>query len=375
VTTTLLTGGTGFLGRRLLRALLRRGERVVALVRAPDDDAARARLLAATGPLDDGSSLVVVAADLSARLPLARIADLGPYDHVWHLAALLDLGAQRRRALFEANVRATARVVRLAAAVGRGRFHHLSTAYRCGIVDGPVLEEAPVRCRGFRNEYERTKQAAEGLVRRAMARGLPATIYRPSIVVGDARTGATDVFGAFYQVARVYHAARDLAPLVVPGDPDVPLDIVPADGVVEALLALSVHPDAIGRTLHLTNPDPPRLRDLVAVGNERGWSRVEAIRDAPLDDLPWPTPAVMRPARAMLPYLSDQPVFDRTNTDRLLGHGLPAFGEGPREALARLVSYAIAAAFGVDAETAARERRILERLGVGRAAPLRVPAP
>lgn len=358
----LLTGATGFLGRRLVRSLLLRGERVVALVRAEDDDAARRRLLALIGRDCDESTLTVLAAELPDNIPVAKIDAHAPYDHVWHLAALLDLGGRKRSALNRANVQGTSRILDHAAEWCRGRFHHVSTAYSCGLTDGPVPEEGPPPGRGHRNEYERTKQEAELLVQGAMAAGLEATIYRPSIVVGDSRTGRTEVFGAFYQVVRACHMAREIGPIVVPGDPETTLDIVPVDRVVEAMLALAVHPEAAGRTFHLTSPEPALLRELMVIGNAHRWSDVEAIRDVPLDDLPWPSPAVLRPAQALLPYLRTPPEFDRANADRLLGSRFLEFKGNTREALTRLMAHAVASGFGVDPDTASRERRILRRM-------------
>ena len=53
----------------------------------------------------------------------------------------------------------------------------------------------------FRNHYEETKYEAELLVRKAMADGMPATIYRPGIVVGDSATGATQKYDGPYFLA------------------------------------------------------------------------------------------------------------------------------------------------------------------------------
>ncbi|HET6211641.1 MAG TPA: SDR family oxidoreductase, partial [Micromonosporaceae bacterium] len=95
MTTYLVTGGTGFLGKHLLRRLLARddGDRVYALVRERSAD--RLRGMAASWP--GGGKLSPLVGDLTApQLGLAddTVADLaGPVDHLVHLAAIYDMTA------------------------------------------------------------------------------------------------------------------------------------------------------------------------------------------------------------------------------------------------------------------------------------------
>ena len=63
---------------------------------------------------------------------------------------------------------------------------------------GPFAEDDLEVGAPFNNYYEETKHLAEVDVRRRMAAGLPATIYRPSIVVGDSRTGETQKYDGPY---------------------------------------------------------------------------------------------------------------------------------------------------------------------------------
>ena len=72
----------------------------------------------------------------------------------------------------------------------------------------------------FRNHYESTKYEAELLVRKAMADGLPATIYRPGIVVGDSRTGETQKYDGPYFLATFLRRQPPVAVVPAVGDPD-----------------------------------------------------------------------------------------------------------------------------------------------------------
>ncbi len=93
-----------------------------------------------------------------------------------------------------------------------------------------------------------------------MRRGLPATIVRPAIIVGDSATGMIRKFDTLYTVVRLTAAGLVRT---LPGDYGATLDIVPidwvADGVVEAVEKFE---RAEGKTLHLTSSTPISLRDI-----------------------------------------------------------------------------------------------------------------
>ena len=94
---------------------------------------------------------------------------------------------------------------------------------------------------------------AEKLVR-TFAERHPTAIYRPSIVVGSSKTGETTTFQGFYQALLFYRRlfARKLI-VLLPADPNTPLDLVPVDYVVDALFALIGSPQSLGGCFHLTS--------------------------------------------------------------------------------------------------------------------------
>lgn len=361
---TLVTGATGFLGRGLVRGLLARGERVVAVVREPEGDvaAARARLVAAVGTSCDREELEVVVADVGAPGELlAAAAPRGPFSSVWHLAAVVDLGDRRRDLLTRVNVGGTAAALAVARATGARRFHHVGTAYAGGISGVPLAEAPLPEGARHRNPYERSKHDAERLVRAAAAGGLAATIYRPSIVVGDSRTGRAEVHGAFYELVRLCWLARDLPGIVLPGRPETRLDLVPVDRVVAALLALSERRDAGGATFHLVSPDAPTVGEIAAAGRRILGLSIADIRDLPPELLPWPGAALFAAAAPILAYLRDAPIFETARTTSALGDAFLAGEGGTGRWLARLLAAAAAARFGRDEERCRREARHLAR--------------
>jgi len=110
-----------------------------------------------------------------------------------------------------------------------------------------VREEELDVGQGFRNTYERTKCEAEKLVRAAMD-DVPTVIARPSIIVGDSRTGITTSFKTMYWPLKVYAKHRWRT---VPGHPDAVIDIVPVDFVADAVAHLALDDKAIGRCVHV----------------------------------------------------------------------------------------------------------------------------
>ena len=183
----------------LARYLERTDRDVVALVRAADEPAAAERI---DGVLSDlfgrrasryAGRVQALPADLTAPglglEPAAADALAASVSDVIHAAASVsfDLPLQEAR---EINVQGTGRMLELAGRVGGlRRFAYVSTAYVAGTHEGTFSEADLDVGQGFRNSYERSKHEAESLVR-AHAGRLPVTILRPSIVVGDRRSGA-----------------------------------------------------------------------------------------------------------------------------------------------------------------------------------------
>ena len=133
------------------------------------------------------------------------------------------------------NVEGTRRVLDFAGGARNLRsLAYVGAAYVAGEREDLVHENELAVGQSYRNTYEQTKAEAEALVRSRSVR-LPGVILRPSIVVGDSRTGATSSFKMMYWPLKIY--ARGLW-RTVPGYPDAVLDIVPVDFVAAAVARL-----------------------------------------------------------------------------------------------------------------------------------------
>jgi long-chain acyl-CoA synthetase len=258
----LITGATGFVGREILtRYLERTDRRVYALVRAEDAEAADRRLRdgirEATGTdVAESDRLVAVAGDVQEReLGLAGddrdrlAAEVGG---VVHSAASVSfsLPLDESRAI---NVEGTRNVLDFAeqcAQRGGGlhRLCYVSTAYVAGTHEGEFGEDDLHVGQEFRNPYEQSKYEAERLVR-SRAKRLPVQIVRPSIVVGERRSGWTGSFNVLYAPLKAFVKGSLSA---LPGEPRAPVDVVPVDYVADAVFELSnSDEDGDNRTYHL----------------------------------------------------------------------------------------------------------------------------
>jgi thioester reductase-like protein len=190
--------------------------------------------------------------------------DLESVSEVWHLAAVYDLAVGEDVAR-RVNVDGTAHIVEFCRSRPTlRRLQYVSTCYVSGRYDGEFAEDALDEGQEFRNHYETTKFEAELIVRKAMADGVPTTIYRPGIVVGDSTTGETQKYDGPYFLATFLRRQPRLAVVPEVADPDrIRFCLVPRDFVVAAMDQLSVMDESAGRTYALTDPNPPTMRELV----------------------------------------------------------------------------------------------------------------
>lgn len=281
----LMTGFPGFLGSALLPRLLarRHGVRAICLVQPHHRELAEKRVAEIEGAHPHTvDRIVLVEGDITTPglgVAVSHRPLLADVTEVWHLAAVYDLAVPEAIAR-RVNVEGTGHVIEFCTSRSQmQRLHYVSTCYVSGDYDGVFSEDDLDVGQQFLNHYESTKFEAEVLVRRAMRHGLPATIYRPGVVVGDSQTGETQKYDGPYYLAAFMR--RQLAVAVIPevGDADqVRFGLVPRDYVIDAMDALSVLDSSEGRTYALTDPNPPTARQLVDVFAEHMAKRVVWIR-------------------------------------------------------------------------------------------------
>ena len=268
----LLTGATGFLGSFLLSELLRhtRAE-IYCLVRAPNVAEGERRIrgsLEAYALWDEehSSRIVPVAGDLSEPLlglGAKRFEQLAAeIDAVYHNGASVNW-VYPYEALKPTNVLGTQEVLRLASRHRTKPVHFVSTLGVFPLVGrsdaGVVREDDPLDHGGsLYNGYTQTKWVAEKLVEIARARGLPVSVYRPSLVAGDSRTGAWNSDDITCKMIKSWVGLGNV-PAV-----NMEMNLVPVDYVSQAIVRLSLQEGSLGKRFHLANSHTVKVDDLVS---------------------------------------------------------------------------------------------------------------
>lgn len=219
-------GGTGFVGRAVVRDLARTGTRIRIACRRPDE-ALRCKTMGDVG------QIVPVAANVRDDASVA--AAVRGADAVINLVGILyERGRQTFRAVHE---EAPGRIGRAAQAAGVRRLIHFSA-----LGADPASPSA----------YARSKAAGEAAVRAAFP---GATILRPSVIFGP----EDDFFNRFAGLARVLPAL----PLV--GGGHTRFQPVYVGDVADAVIAALNAPDCVGRTFELGGPRVYSFRALMEI--------------------------------------------------------------------------------------------------------------
>jgi dihydroflavonol-4-reductase len=170
--TALVTGGNGFVGCHVARALLARGDRVRILVREGSD----VRAL-------EGLQWERAAGDLRDAEAVERAAR--GCDEIYHVAADYRLWVLDEAAMYATNVDGTRNVIAAARRAGAARVVHTSTVGALGIPGkGPGREDTPVALGDMVGAYKRSKFLAEQIAIAAARDGAPVVIVNPSTPIG-----------------------------------------------------------------------------------------------------------------------------------------------------------------------------------------------
>ena len=358
-----LTGSTGFVGTQIARNLISHTDsQIVAVVRGENKETATLRLMKAWWEWPElypliGNRIKVVNGDLSKpNFNLEKTAYVNLVEnttHIIHAAAdtTPNLSIQE---LQKINVTGTANVIELAKDIeknhGLARLSHISTAYVAGKREGEIYENDLLNQPGFSSNYEETKYESEVLINNA--KELPASIFRPSLVIGDSKTGAIKTFNTIYYLLKLYLAGQLR---IMPTSPKFRINVVPVDYVADSVVKLTFDDHAKGLTFHLTAPweKTPTADELVNF--VRGWAKekmnlnlpkvlftpgTEGLTQKWLQLQGSFSPSAKGNSNAfkiLAPYFGSTQKFNRQNTDRLL----PDYNFNWRDFLPNILQYAV----------------------------------
>ena len=295
--TVFITGATGVLGSSLLPPFLKEKDTELRLlIRAKNrenledrldkllsyhgenyrDESLKKRIVAMIGDTTQ-EKLGLSKQDISSLVKEAS--------HIVHAAASVNMKMSEEEAR-KISVSSTAEVLSLShAAKERGVFKKLdyvSTLGVAGMRRGKIPEDSSLQPPGYHNTYESSKAEAEDLVRRYMSTGLPVSIHRPSMIVGDSRNGKIINFQIFYYILE-FLSGRFTAGFLP--NTNVQLDTISSDTVARAIYLSSCSEEACGKTFHLAS-GPEDSLSINKIAELVGNSWAEANREIKQQYLP-----------------------------------------------------------------------------------------
>ncbi|MCQ6335105.1 MULTISPECIES: non-ribosomal peptide synthetase [Bacillus cereus group] len=287
----LLTGATGFLGAHILQQLLHLPNTIVYCLVRPQKSVAIEEKVMEKMQFYFGEQIVdqmknrvyMIEGDLSKK-HVALTTDIqekleNKIDTIIHCGG--DVRHYGDREHFrKINVESTRYLLQMSKKA-RARFHYISTVSISGHrPDDPTeflfTEQDFDRGQQLENVYVESKFLAEKLVREAMKKGIPATVYRVGNLVGRTQDGKfqQNIEGnAFYRLIK--------ALLLLQTAPDIPIkiDLVPVNFSSEAIVGLACTEQSKGETFHICNPVQLEWQQFIAHLQQSGYS-LELIQSA-----------------------------------------------------------------------------------------------
>lgn len=360
-----VSGATGVVGSSLVPVLLGDPDaRLALLIRAGTADELAQRLERLyvfwnVPPNDEATRSRIVALAGDTTVPQFGLGETeysrlcASCTHVIHAAGLVRMNLPLQEARRSA-VESVANIVALSrSCTALRKLDVVSTVGVGGRMPHTVPERWLTEPRAFHNTYEQAKAEAEDVLREQVGRApLPLTVHRPSMVVGDSRSGRIISFQVFYFLCEFLSGRRTFG--FYPAFGEARLDVIGCDIVADAIAAASNDEQTVGRILHLCSgpQDALRIETLkahvrqafarhgLAVPGERVLPRRTYTRLAALAGKIAPPRA--RKALSTLPiyleYLADSQAFDDARfSDWLAGRGRQR--PAPTQYLSQVLDY------------------------------------
>ncbi|MDP8230970.1 MAG: SDR family oxidoreductase [Candidatus Gorgyraea atricola] len=347
-----ITGATGFLGWDIVKNLLKKQDsKLYLLVRGNSDMKAKDRITKLINKSYDKAKrdginerIEVVHGDTTKKDMGIKKFTLDKLrkeiETIYHCAALCEFGMPLEP-IRKINVLGTKNVLDFALQCNENNqfdsFHHISTVAVVGKFGGIFYEDSLDVGQGFNNTYEETKFEAEKLIAEYRHKGLSISIYRPSIITGDSKTGEVSNFQMFYQPLHIFSLGIFDE---IPADRTLGYNLVPIDYVAQAIYLISSEKENNNRNYHLTNPNTIALDFLLEMASSYfGFQKPKLTLQQKFhfEDLKGFRRKVIEP---YLPYFNHRTViFDAENFDAAINGKEFRWPVIDKDLLSRLFKY------------------------------------
>jgi nucleoside-diphosphate-sugar epimerase len=348
--TIALTGATGFLGSHLMAAILSKGYNIIVFGRSAKNESLEeriSRLLQWFGIDSCLDQVTCVDTDLSQDnlgIPTGEYSRLcSVVDSVIHCASDTSFSESKREKVMAANINNLKGILEFSKNAHVNFFHYISTAYVAG-TGVTYCKETLSSVKTFTNVYEESKAEAEKIISRFCEKNsICLSIIRPSIVYGDSQSGRSLKFNALYFPVRSAQTIRDIylndilnngglkaakngifidkegylfLPLKIYLPHEGNINIIPVDYFVNTTIKIIENCSSNG-IYHLTNPFHTTMKIIA-----KYYEQLMKVTGVEIIYGPMPDDLLRNPAEELFdrfiepyrPYLSDNRVFDRTNT-------------------------------------------------------------
>jgi len=345
-----LTGATGFLGSHLMAGMISLGYKIIIFGRPAKNESLKERIfrLLKWFGLDSMSDQVTcIDTDLSQENlgisagEYSRLCSV--VDSVIHCASDTSFSENKREKVMAANINNLKGILEFSKNAHINFFHYISTAYVAG-AGVKYCRETLSEAKTFTNVYEESKAEAEKIISRFCDKNsICLSIIRPSIVYGDSQSGRSLKFNALYFPVRSAQAIRDIylndllnngglkaanngifidkegylfLPLKIYLPHEGDINIIPVDYFVNTTIKIIENCSGNG-IYHLTNPFHTTMKIIA-----KYFEQLMKVKGVEIIYCQMPDELSRNPAEELFdrfiepyrPYLSDNRVFDRTNT-------------------------------------------------------------
>jgi nucleoside-diphosphate-sugar epimerase/acyl carrier protein len=274
----LLTGATGFLGAYLLLELCKKTEAIIyCIIRAGSISEAQEKINKSCQKYNlnykvHSNRISIILGDLSkpnlGLTPVDYINLSEEVDTIYHNGALVNHIFDYNK-LRETNVLCTIEIIKLATNLKTKNIHYISTLSNCSLDDNNNISEGFPSYKPhnlLHGGYAISKWISEILLGQAVARGIPVTIYRPSNITGETKTGIVAL-----QNNHLLSLIKGCAQIKYAPDWDMQLDLNPVDFVSQLIIKISLSETSSNKVFNIINDHKIKWKKLISWLQNKGY--------------------------------------------------------------------------------------------------------